>query len=226
MGGIPTNLQGEVVRDPTNTSVPGLYAAGEVACVSVHGANRLGTNSLVDILVFGRRAGEAAASYAATAEWPSLPPDADGPSRTEVERLRSNAGGEVAADIRAQMRALMMDQVGLFRTEQLLADAIVKLRELKSRYSRISIMDKGLRWNTELLEAWELGCLLDLAEVTATAALARQESRGAHAREDFPNRDDVNWLKHSLAWRRPDGAIDLGYKPVKLGLYEPKARVY
>lgn len=226
MGGIPTNLQGGVVRDPANTSVPGLYAAGEVACVSVHGANRLGTNSLVDILVFGRRAGEAAASYAATAEWPSLPPDADGPSRTEVERLRSNAGGEVAADIRTQMRALMMDQVGLFRTEQLLADAIVKLRELKSRYSRISIMDKGLRWNTELLEVWELGCLLDLAEVTATAALARQESRGAHAREDFPNRDDVNWLKHSLAWRRPDGAIDLGYKPVKLGLYEPKARVY
>ena len=226
MGGIPTNLQGGVVRDPANTSVPGLYAAGEVACVSVHGANRLGTNSLVDILVFGRRAGEAAASYAATAEWPSLPPDGDGPSRTEVERLRNNAGGEVAADIRAQMRALMMDQVGLFRTEQLLADAIAKLRELKSRYSRISIMDKGLRWNTELLEVWELGCLLDLAEVTATAALARQESRGAHAREDFPNRDDVNWLKHSLAWRRPDGAIDLGYKPVKLGLYEPKARVY
>ena len=121
---------------------------------------------------------------------------------------------------------MMMDNVGVFRTAEMLDEAVARLRTLKERFSRSAIMDKGQRWNTELLEAWELGCLLDLAEATAVAAQARQESRGAHFREDFPERDDRNWLKHSLAWLERDGSIRLDYKPVTLGLYEPAKRTY
>jgi len=226
MGGIPTDVHGQVVNDPQNTPMAGFYAAGECACVSVHGANRLGTNSLVDILVFGRRAGQNAAIYAAGADWPALPPNPESRARAELESIRHRTGGESVADIRKEMRSIMMDHVGVFRTQELLDEAIARLQALKERFSRIAIMDKGQRWNTELLEAWELGCLLDLAEVTAVAARERKESRGAHFREDFPKRDDVEWLKHSLAWRESDGSIRLDYKPVVLGLYEPKERVY
>ena len=226
MGGIPTDVDAQVVIDAGNTPSPGFYAAGECACVSVHGANRLGTNSLVDILVFGRRAGQNAAAYAAGADWPALPADPEGAARAELERIRNSQGGESVADIRKEMRTMMMDHVGVYRTQELLEQAVARVRELKERFARISIMDRGQRWNTELLEAWELGCLLDLAEVTAVAALERTESRGAHFREDFPARDDVNWLKHSLAWLKSDGGVRLGVKPVTLGLYEPKERVY
>jgi succinate dehydrogenase / fumarate reductase, flavoprotein subunit len=226
MGGIPTDNHARVVTDEANTPLPGFYAAGEVACVSVHGANRLGTNSLVDILVFGRRAGLGAAAYASSAGWPELPPNPEDSVRSVLEDLRTNPGHESAAEIRKEMREVMMDNVGVFRSDQLLAEAIDKLSDLKERYHHIVVMDKGNRWNTELLEAWELGSLLDLAEVTAVAARARTESRGAHAREDYSERNDTVWLKHSLAWREPDGAIRLGYKPVRLGLYEPAKRVY
>ncbi len=226
MGGIPTDVKAQVVIDSVNTPLPGFYAAGECACVSVHGANRLGTNSLVDILVFGRRAGQHAAAFAAATDWPALPSEPEARVRAELEGIRYSAGIESAADIRRDMRNLMMDNVGVYRTAELLTDAVARLRALKERFKRIAIMDKGQRWNTELLEAWELGCLLDLAEVTATVAGERQESRGAHFREDYPERDDTHWLKHSLAWIQPDGSIRLGYKPVTLGLYQPAKRTY
>ena len=226
MGGIPTDNNARVLIDAQGTPMPGFYAAGEVACVSVHGANRLGTNSLADILVFGRRAGQSAASYANSADWPALPPNYDADARAQLEHLRHNDGNESAAQIRKEMRTLMMDDVGLFRSDALLSEAVDKLQVLQERFGRVSTMDKGMRWNTELLETWELGCLLDLAQAIAAAALARTESRGAHVREDYPERDDVRWLKHSLAYREPDRTIRLDYKPVRLGLYAPAKCVY
>ena len=225
MGGIPTDVHGRVVIDEKNTPMPGFYAAGECACVSVHGANRLGTNSLVDLVVFGRRAGQAMAEYAKQADFIPLPDDPAGPVRAEIERILNNRGGESPARIRAAMQQEMMDNVSVFRTEEGMQHALDVIRELKERYKHIEIMDKGRRFNTDLLEAIELGCLLDLAEVTTVSALARKESRGAHYREDFPQRDDENWLKHTLAYQT-DSGITLRYKPVVITRYQPKARKY
>jgi len=226
MGGIPTDLHGRVVVDERNTVLPGLYAAGEVACVSVHGANRLGTNSLVDILVFGRRSGLDAVRHCREAGFLPLPNHPDEPTRTMLERLRTRSPDqERIADIRAEMQRVMMDCVGVFREATGIEKAIRTLHELQERYQRAGIHDKSLCFNTELLEAWELGCLLDLAEVTAVAALTRTESRGCHAREDYPRRDDDNWLKHSLAFRTEQG-IQLRYKPVTILDYPPQERVY
>jgi succinate dehydrogenase / fumarate reductase flavoprotein subunit len=225
MGGIPTNMRAEVVMDENNTVLPGLYAAGEAACVSVHGANRLGTNSLLDLIVFGKYAGLNAAAYANGADFQSLPEDAADFARQQLDILRSSRGQEKAGDIARQMKAEMFENVGVFRTEEGMTHALQVVRELKERFKKIRVDDEGQIFNTNLIQAWELGNLLDLAEVTAQAALARQESRGGHAREDFPRRDDANWLKHSLAWLKPAG-VELKYKPVMITKYAPKERVY
>ena len=225
MGGIPTDVEGRVVIDQENTPLPGFYAAGECACVSVHGANRLGTNSLVDITVFGRRAGRDMARYVKESDFVPLPADAGCEASEEVNRLLSNNGSESAADIRAELQAVMMDNIGVFRIEDQMQAAVAKVHELQDRYRRVSLQDKGKKFNTELLEALELGYLLDLAEVTAESALARQESRGAHSREDYPERDDENWLTHTLAYRT-EGGVELMSKPVTITRFEPKPRTY
>jgi succinate dehydrogenase / fumarate reductase flavoprotein subunit len=226
MGGIPTDVHARVLRDERNTVLPGFYAAGEVACVSVHGANRLGTNSLLDIIVFGKRAGIDMVRYCQENDFLPLPREPEAFARQELETLRGRKDGHHrAADIRREMQNLMMNDVGVFREEPGLKEAVDKLKDFKERYQHITIDDKGKHFNTDLLEAWELGALLDVAEVTAVAALNRPESRGGHYREDYPKRDDDNWLKHSLAYRK-DGKIELRYKPVTITEYEPKERVY
>lgn len=225
MGGIPTDVDGRVVIDEANTPLPGFYAAGECACVSVHGANRLGTNSLVDIQVFGKRSGKHMARFLQDAEFTQLPPEPEAMVRAEIDRLLSVSGKESVAEIRSTLQAEMMDKASVFRVEADLLQMQEELKDLKARYANAGVMDKGKTYNTDLMEAFELGFLLDLAEVLVVSATARQESRGAHSREDFPKRDDVNWLKHTLAWKTPDG-IKLGYKPVVLTQYEPKERKY
>jgi succinate dehydrogenase / fumarate reductase flavoprotein subunit len=225
MGGIPTDVDGRVLIDKENSPLPGFYAAGECACVSVHGANRLGTNSLVDIVVFGRRAGRDMARFIAENDFTPLPPEPDGQACEEVDRLLHGTGSESAAAIRQELQEVMMDNVGVFRIEEQMQAAVDKVHQLQARYQRIRLQDKGSRFNTELLEAFELGYLLDLAELTAESALARQESRGAHSREDYPERDDENWLKHTLAYRT-ENSVELKYKPVSITRFEPKPRTY
>jgi succinate dehydrogenase / fumarate reductase flavoprotein subunit len=226
MGGIPTNPDGEVVVGEDETVVPGLYAAGECACVSVHGANRLGTNSLLDIVVFGRRGGKAMAGYAAAAPEPGEARGAEDEVRALLDRLVSGTGGDSAADIRAELQEQMFDLAGVVRVEagmRKLQDLLTGLRE---RYERVVVQDKGKVFNTDLMEAVELGFLLDSADTITAAALVRDESRGGHYREDHPLRDDDHWLRHSLAYRENDGAVRLEFKDVKLGPYVPMERKY
>jgi succinate dehydrogenase / fumarate reductase, flavoprotein subunit len=226
MGGIPTDVDGRVVIDAAKTVLPGLYAAGEAACVSVHGANRLGTNSLTDLVVFGRRAGVDMARFCSETELLPLPDGAADEVTAEFARLRAGEGDVSAFELRERMQALMTEKVGVFRVEEPMREAVEELGELRRQYeSGISVDDQGKIFNTELLEAWELGCLLQLAEVTAVSALARRESRGGHARDDYPERDDQEWLKHTLCYQEEDG-YRLDYKPVVILRYQPKERVY
>jgi succinate dehydrogenase / fumarate reductase flavoprotein subunit len=225
MGGIPTDVEGRVVIDEKNTPLPGFYAAGEVACVSVHGANRLGTNSLVDILVFGRRGGRHAAKFIKENDWAPLPAKADEPARALISGLKNSRGKERPADIRDALQDGMMDKASVFRDAKGLTEMREKLRELRARYRQAKVEDQSACYNTELLEVIEFGGLLDLAEVLVESALVRQESRGAHFREDFPKRDDPNWLKHTLAYKG-EKKVDFRYKPVTITKFEPKERKY
>ena len=233
MGGIPTNVEAEVVRDAVGTVVPGLYAAGECACVSVHGANRLGTNSLLDIVVFGRRGGARMAGYVAAggagtgaAAGPAAGGGIEADTVAAIERLKGSTGAEKVADLRDALQAEMTDKAGVFRTEDSLAAAQATIGGLRDRYDHICIDDKGGNYNYDLTEALEMGFLLDLAECLVVAARARTESRGGHTRDDFAARDDAGWLKHTLVHRRHGGRLELDYKPVVLGRYEPKERKY
>ncbi|MEV6244385.1 succinate dehydrogenase flavoprotein subunit [Lentzea sp. NPDC051838] len=229
MGGIPTNIHGEVLRDNDNV-VPGLYAAGECACVSVHGANRLGTNSLLDINVFGRRAGIAAAEYANSREsHVDLPENPAAVVEAQVALVLSEHGQERVADIRTELQATMDANASVYRTEDTLKKALHDVQALKERYAHIQVQDKGKRFNTDLLEAVELGFLLELAEVLVHGALERKESRGGHAREDYPNRDDTNFMRHSMFYKQGDGLtadIRMDYKPVTFTRYKPMERKY
>ena len=229
MGGIPTDVETRVLRDNEHV-VPGLFAAGECACVSVHGANRLGTNSLLDINVFGRRAGIAAAEYANSVKHVELPNDSQGQTITMVEMLRSSNGTERVAPLRKELQETMDMNAQVYRTEVTLKQALNDVHALRERYKNVSIQDKGTRYNTDLLEAIELGFLLDLAEVLVVSALERKESRGGHAREDYPHRDDVNFMRHTMASRKVNAEgeefVSLEYKPVSMTRYEPMERKY
>ncbi|KQQ29118.1 succinate dehydrogenase flavoprotein subunit [Frondihabitans sp. VKM Ac-2883] len=232
MGGIPTNVKAEVLADNT-TVVPGLYAAGECACVSVHGSNRLGTNSLLDINVFGKRAGDNAVEYVKTADFVPLPDDAADFVKGLIDQVRGATGTERIATLRKELQDSMDDNAQVFRTEETLTAVTEKIEELRERFLNISVQDKGKRFNTDLLEAIELGFLLDLAEVVVYSALSRQESRGGHFREDFPKRDDEKWLVHTMAYLTGDAHsadagdhIKLDTKPVVITNYQPMERKY
>ncbi|WP_345751616.1 succinate dehydrogenase flavoprotein subunit [Microbacterium rhizophilus] len=220
MGGIPTNNAGEVLAD-NDTVVPGLYAAGECACVSVHGANRLGTNSLLDINVFGKRSGQNAVEYVKTADFVPLPEDPAAAVRELIEGVRTAKGTERISDIRKKLQEEMDDKAQVFRTEESLTDVLGTIAELRERYKNIYVDDKGRRYNTDLLEAVELGFLLDIAEIVAYAARNRRESRGGHMREDYQARDDENFMQHTMAYLTgdphsadPEDHIKLDWKPV------------
>ncbi|MCW2585316.1 MAG: succinate dehydrogenase flavoprotein subunit, partial [Frankiales bacterium] len=224
MGGVPTNIEAQVLRNNTDV-VPGLFAAGEVACVSVHGANRLGTNSLLDINVFGRRGGLSAAAYANSVEFVELPENPAAEVEILLQQLRDGGGTENVAAIRSALQETMDTNASVYRTEATLKQGEADILALKDRYTRVGVADRGLRYNTELLEAVELGFLLDLAQVLVVSALARNESRGGHFREDYPTRDDVNFMRHTMAYKE-GSEVRLDYKPVVMTRYQPMERKY
>ncbi|MDQ0574643.1 succinate dehydrogenase flavoprotein subunit [Agromyces albus] len=232
MGGIPTNVAAEVLSDNA-TVVPGLYAAGECACVSVHGSNRLGTNSLLDINVFGKRAGRNAVEYVKTVDFTPLPDDPAAAVRSMLEQLRDSNGTERIAAIRKELQDEMDRNAQVFRTDESLEHVTDVIAGLRDRYRNVAVQDKGKRFNTDLLEAVELGFLLDLAEVVVYSARNRKESRGGHMRDDYPKRDDAKYMQHTMAYlsgdphsSKADDHIRLDWKPVTITRYQPMERKY
>jgi succinate dehydrogenase / fumarate reductase, flavoprotein subunit len=225
MGGIPTDLDGRVLRDAEANTIPGMYSAGENACVSVHGANRLGTNSLVDLVVFGRRAGRHMLDFVRVNELPSLPPEPEFIARAEVADLLARRKEERMADVRGDLQTMMMDKASVVRSAESLTEAKQDIARLRARYAYAGIDDHGAVFNTDLTEALELGAMLDCAEALVEGALAREESRGAHYRVDFPTRDDAEWLKHTML-RKTSGGLELAKKGVSITEFEPKERKY
>ncbi|MGB6067125.1 MAG: succinate dehydrogenase flavoprotein subunit [Desulfomonilaceae bacterium] len=224
MGGIPTDVDGAVL-DEKGEPVRGLYAAGECACISVHGANRLGCNSLVDLVVFGRRAGKLMARDLEQMDWKELPDRPESGVSQKLEKLKQKSKGEKAAHIRKSLQEFMSEWCSVFRNEKDLKHALSELGSLKERYREIAIDDHGDLFNTDIMEACELESLLGLAETMLLSAIARTESRGAHFREDYPKRDDANWLKHTLIQKADDG-LRISYKPVRTTRFQPKERTY
>ena len=225
MGGIPTDIHGRVMADNQGTFMDGLYAVGECACVSVHGANRLGTNSLLDLVVFGRRAGRHMAEHVSHVEQTPAPADAADLAQKWMARLTDKKEGPHGGRIREEMQTTMMEHVGVYRNETDMAGAVKQLETLREQYTLVRAQDQGTAFNTDLLELIELGNLLDLAFLTAVSALNRQESRGAHSREDYPERDDPNWLKHTLACLEGN-RVRLDYREVDISIWTPKPRKY
>ncbi len=226
MGGIPTNYDTEVFADNKGNVVKGFYAAGECACVSVHGANRLGTNSLLDIVVFGRRGGKKIAQYLPTAEHHEFKQDPKERTSALMNGLLERNGGEKISTIRRELQQSMMDKCGIFRNEKELAENKELIKQYKERFKNILLQDKSKVFNTDLIEAIELGNLLDIAESVNESALIRKESRGAHTREDFPKRDDANWMKHTFITKNESGDPKIDYKPVVKTRFEPMERKY
>ncbi len=226
MGGIPTNYDTEVLADNTGKTVSGFYAAGECACVSVHGGNRLGTNSLLDIVVFGRRGGKKIGEFLKSAEYSKFKADPFERTKELKEKILNQSGNEKVPVIRRELQQNMMDKCGIFRNEKELAENRIHIKELKERYKNISIQDKTKVFNTDLIEAIELGNLLDIAESINDSALNRNESRGAHTREDFPKRNDAEWMKHTFIWKSETGKPKIEYKKVKITQFQPMERKY
>ncbi len=226
MGGIPTDKDGHVIIDDKGTQLTGFFAAGECACVSVHGANRLGTNSLLDAVVFGKRTGIAALKFAKGPRLSDMKEDEVlAPVKERISAVFSSPGTESINDIRDELKENMMSNCGVFREKEGLNKGLEKVKELRERYKNGKITDKSKLFNNELIEVLELGHMLEFSEIIFKGAIAREESRGAHSRTDFPKRDDRNWLKHTLAYLTEDG-IELKYKPVTITKYQPEERKY
>jgi succinate dehydrogenase / fumarate reductase flavoprotein subunit len=225
MGGIPVNTDGQVRSGPDGF-IEGFFAAGETACVSVHGANRLGSNSLLECVVYGRRTGAAIARYVQKRKLPEINEQSYlRAAQEKINTLLNQSGTTRIGQLRQSFQDCMTQYCGVFRTEELMREGLNQLQQLQQQYQQIYLDDKGRTWNTELIEALELRNLMIVGELILTSALNRKESRGAHSREDYTERDDANFLKHTMAYYSPAGIV-LNYRPVTITMFEPQERKY